>query len=183
MYDTPKYVYYKNKRIPGWWKDYLPDEGNPYNDKDTLTLTQGCLSDYWHIHSSNKHYNPRGAEACNAVQKMVYEYFGGAFLSDSFRVGFGGHRGQVIYHEPTHLNYKNAYLETRKGIIYIHIKNARLYYDNVCTFVQNVLQMISSNHMQSGNDWDALAFFPSHTDAQIEKMKKEFQLRNERKGT
>ena len=92
MNDNPKYVMYRNKRIPRWWKDYLPDEKNPYKKEDTLTLEVGCLSDYWHIHSSNKHPNYKGADACNAIQEMVYYLFGGAFLSGGG--GYGGHQGQ-----------------------------------------------------------------------------------------
>ena len=86
--DKTNYVMYRNKRIPEWWIDYLPDETNPYSHQDELILEQGCLSNYWHIHSSNKHPNFRGAEACNKVQEMVYLRFGGAFLtSKSYRYG------------------------------------------------------------------------------------------------
>lgn len=46
MYENPKYVYYRNKKIPGWWEDYLPKEQNPYKKTDTLTLEIGCLADY-----------------------------------------------------------------------------------------------------------------------------------------
>ena len=28
MNDNPKYVMYRNKRIPRWWEDYLPEEKN-----------------------------------------------------------------------------------------------------------------------------------------------------------
>ena len=176
MTETPKYIMYRNRRIPGWWQKYLPEEKNPYKKEDTLTLIQGCLSDYWHIHSSNKHYNPKGSEACNAVQRMVYERFGGAFLSSPFGMGYGGRQGQIIYHEPKHLIYENAYLDDGK----IHIKNARQYYEDVISFVLKVLKMISSNHMQSGNDYDASDFFPSMTDSQIEKAHLESQIRTEK---
>ncbi len=98
MYDEAKYVYYRNKKIPGWWEFYLPDKINPYKKTDTLTLHTGCLTDYWHIHSSNKHPNPRGVEACNYVQNMIYNRFGGAFLSPEWQYT-GSHRGQIIYHE------------------------------------------------------------------------------------
>ena len=145
MTDLPKYVTYRNKRIPSWWEIFLPNEQNPYKSGDTLTLLPGCLSDYWHIHSSNKHYNPKGAEACNAVQRMVYERFGGAFLTSPFRTGYGGHRGQTIYNEPMHLVYENAYLSDER----IHIKNAS-------------------------------DFFPYETDAQIEKVHQEHQMREEK---
>lgn len=177
MYSSPKYTFYKNRRIPGWWADYLPEEENPYRDGDTLTLEPGCLSDYWHIHSSNKHPNFKGAEACNAVQKMVYERFGGAFLSGSSGIfGHGGHRGQASYHEPEHLAYGNAFLEGGK----IHIKNARQYYEDVASFVLSVLQMISTNRMQSGSDYNASCFFPYYTDAQLEQSRLE-RIRREEK--
>ena len=45
--ETPKYFMYRNKRIPEWWKWYLPNENNPYKKEDTLTLEKGCLCDYW----------------------------------------------------------------------------------------------------------------------------------------
>lgn len=64
MYEEAKYTYYRKKKIPGWWIDYLPNETNPYKKTDTLTIYTGCLAEYWHIHSSNKHPNPRGVEAC-----------------------------------------------------------------------------------------------------------------------
>ncbi len=176
MTETPKYVMYRDRRIPRWWQDYLPEEKNPYKNRDTLTLTQGCLSDYWHIHSSNKHYNPKGSDACNAVQRMVYERFGGVFLSSPFRTGYGGCQGQIIYHEPEYLIYENAYLDDGK----IHIKNARQYYEDVISFVLKVLEMISSNHMQSGNDYDASDFFPPMTDSQTEKARLERQIRIEK---
>lgn len=174
--ETSNYVMYRNRWIPRWWQDYLPDERNPYKKEDTLTLMKGCLCDYWHIHSSNKHYNPKGSEACNAVQRMVYERFGGAFLSSPFRMGYGGHQGQIIYQEPEHLLYENAYLDDGK----IHIKNARQYYEDVISFVSTVLKTISSNHMQSGNDYGASAFFPSMTDSQIERAHLERQIRAEK---
>ncbi len=176
MFETPKYIMYRKRRIPGWWQKYLPDEKNPYKNEDTLTLTPGCLDDYWHIHSSNKHYNPNGAAACNAVQSMVYERFGGAFLSIPYGMHFGGHQGQIDYHEPDHLLYENAYLDDGG----IHIKNARQYYEDVISFVLKVLQMITSNHMQSGDYGGANDFFPSMTDAQIEKARLEHQIRAEK---
>ena len=187
IFNTPKYVMYRNKRIPGWWLDYLPDENNPYKKDDTLTLEKGCLNEYWHIHSSNKHLNLRGADACNAVQRMIYDRFGGAFLTGSQGRYYGGHIGQEKYNEPEHLIYENAYLEGDT----IKIKDARKYYEDVISFLLKVLQMISSNHMQSGNNWDAREFFPSMTDAQMEqhkimmeakmeKAKIESQLRNEK---
>ena len=176
MNDNPKYVMYRNKRIPRWWEDYLPEEKNPYKKEDILTLEVGCLSDYWHIHSSNKHPNYKGAEACNAVQEMVYYHFGGAFLSGGG--GYGGQKGQKRYHEPEHLYYENAYLEDGK----IHIKDAWQYYEDVITFVLRVLQTVSSNHMQSGMDYDAKGFFPVGlmTDAQVEEAQKANRLRKEK---
>ena len=156
MYKEQGYLIYRNKRIPAWWADYLPEENNPYKDTDTLTLEQGCLSDYWHIHSSNKHPNYRGAEACNFVHDMIYKRFGGVFLTPVYYT-WGGRKGEDSYHEPEHLVYKNAYIgEDRK----IHIKNAKQYYEDVVNFVQNVLREIAKNHYQSGNSFDAREFFP-----------------------
>lgn len=167
MFNESKYVLYRNKRIPGWWEDYLPKEANPYQATDTLTLEKGCLSNYWHIHSSNKHPNYRGAEACNFVHEMIYHRFGGAFLSGC-GVG-GGRKGEHSYYEPEHIVYKNAYIgEDGK----IHIKNAKQYYEDVVSFVQNVLREIAKNHYQSGWDYEARDFFPFATDGQIEENRK-----------
>ena len=83
----------------------------------------GCLSDYWHIHSSNKHYNPKGAEACNAVQRMVYERFGGVFLTSPFGTGYGGRQGQILYHVPMHLVHENAYLGDGEDMVLGTVEN------------------------------------------------------------
>ena len=71
MNNERTYTYYRNRRVLGWWIDYLPEEKNPYKASDTLTLQKGCLSDYWYIHSSNKHPNHRGVEACNFVHSLI----------------------------------------------------------------------------------------------------------------
>lgn len=163
MNDEKRYTYYQNKRIPSWWVDYLPQEKNPYRDKETLTLEKGCLANYWHIHSSNKHPNYRGAEASNFVHELVRERFGGAFLSGNYYSG--ARKGVRDYHEPEHLVYKNAYIgEDGK----IHIKNAKAYYEDVIRFVMNVLGEIARNHMQSGYRDNAEEFFPVATDQKIE---------------
>lgn len=171
MYEEPKYVYYRNKRIPAWWTDYLPDEKNPYTNTDTLTLEPGCLTDYWHSHSSNKHPNFRGAEVCNFVQRMVYIHFGGAFLSGNYI--WNCHQGQDSYHEPEHIFYENAYIGEDKNI---HIKDANKYYEDVIRFVQLVLRETSKNHYPApsggyGIENNARGFFPHATDAQIEKAR------------
>lgn len=175
-YERPKYVIYRKKRIPGWWVEYLPLEQNPYKSSDTLTLEQGCLCEYWHSHSSNKHYNPKGAEACNAVQEMIYYRFGGAFLTSPYGIPYGGHQGQKVYHEPTHLLYENAYLKDG----HIHIRNARKYYEDVIIFMFNVLRMIATNHMPPGDYTGVDDFFPSRTDAEIEKSQEEARRYQER---
>lgn len=169
MNEEPKYVYYRNRRIPGWWRDYLPDERNPYHEKDTLTLEKGCLAGYWHIHSSNKYPNPRGVEACNFVHEMIYIRFGGAFLTADC---YSGARGEHRYHEPEHLVYKNAYIGDDGEI---HIKNARQYYEDVIIFLQIVLREISKNHYQSGNSYEAREFFPTMTDAEMERQHIEWE--------
>lgn len=84
MYNEPEYIIHRNKKVPGWWGDYLPEEKNPYQAADTLTLEKGYLSNYWHIYSSNKHPNYKGAEACNYVHDMIYKRFGGAFLTSQY---------------------------------------------------------------------------------------------------
>lgn len=173
MYKDSGYIMYRNKRIPGWWEDYLPKEKNPYQATDTLTLEKGCLSDYWHIHSSNKHPNYRGAEACNFVHDMIYKRFGGAFLTSQYYLG-GGRQGERSYHEPEHLVYKKAYIGDDGKI---HITDAKQYYEDVVNFVQNVLREIAKNHYQSGSDYEASSFFPFATDAQIEKNRKEAEER------
>lgn len=160
-----KYTYYRNKRIPNWWTYYLPEEKNPYKDKDTLTLEKGCLSAYWHIHSSNKHPNYRGAEACNFVHSLIRERFGGVFLTSNYFY-LGGRKGEKDYNEPEHLVYSNAYIGDDGKI---HIKNAKRYYEDVIIFVMNVLGEIAKNHMQSGNSYDAREFFPYATDQAREK--------------
>lgn len=163
---------YRGRRIPNWWADYLPDEKNPYREEDTLTLEVGCLSDYWHIHSSNKHPNYNGAKACNYVREMVKERFGGAFVSFAIgvgRYGSGGRQGEVMFHEPEHIVYENAYIgEDEK----IHITNAKKYYEDVIRFVQDVLRAVAKNHLQSGMDYEAREFFPYKTDAQMEELKR-----------
>lgn len=164
MNNEGTYTYYLNRRVPEWWIIYLPEEKNPYKDSDTLTLKKGCLSGYWHIHSSNKHPNYRGAEACNFVHGLIRERFGGAFLSGGYYSG--GRRGERSYHEPEHLVYKNAYIGEDGNI---HIKNAKKYYEDVTRFVMNVLGEIAKNHMQSGNSYNASEFFPYSTDQQIDK--------------
>lgn len=175
MYEEPKYTYYRNKRIPIWWSYYLPDEINPYQTMDTLTLERGCLADYWHIHSSNKHPNYRGAEACNFVHEMIRNRFGGAFLTSKFHFT-GGRQGERSYHEPDHLVYKNARLGDDEKI---HIKNARQYYEDVISFVQSVLREISKNHYQSGNNYNAHDFFPYQTDAEIAESIEREKIRKE----
>lgn len=172
MYENPKYVYYRNKKIPGWWEDYLPKEQNPYKKTDTLTLEIGCLANYWHIHSSNKHPNYRGAEACNFVHDMVCKRFGEAFLTSGWYSG--GRKGKKIYHDSNHISYDNAYIGDDQKI---HIKNAQKYYEDVIIFVQNVLREISRNHYQSGNDYEARHFFPYATDAEIEQSRIEAEKR------
>ncbi len=176
MNEAHEKVYYRNKKIPEWWEWYLPEEKNPYQENDTLTLEKGCLVDYWHIHSSNKHPNHRGVEACNFVHEMIYRKFGGAFLTSSYYLG-GGRRGEHSYYEPNHLVYDNSYIgEDGK----IHIKNAKQYYEDVIIFVKNVLQEISKNHYQSGNSYNASEFFPFATDAEIEKSRIEGEKRREK---
>ena len=173
MFGEPKYTYYRNKKIPGWWEMYLPNETNPYKRTDTLTLHTGCLAEYWHIHSSNKHPNPRGVDACNYVQTMIYNRFGAAFLSPAWHFS-GGRKGQKIYNDREHIVYENAYIGEDKCI---HIKDAHQYYEDVVSFVMRVLQEISRNHYQSGNSYEASEFFPQNTDAEIEKMKAEHERR------
>lgn len=171
MFEEPKYTYYRKKKIPGWWKDYLPNETNPYKKTDTLTIYTGCLADYWHIHSSNKHPNPRGVEACNYVQAMIYNRFGAAFLSPEWQY-YGGRKGQKTYNDREHIVYENAYIGEDKNI---HIKDAYQYYEDVVSFVMRVLQEISRNHYQSGNSYYASEFFPQNTDAEIEKIRAEHE--------
>lgn len=175
MYNQPKYAYYRKKKIPGWWMDYLPNETNPYERTDTLTIHTGCLADYWHIHSSNKHPNSRGVEACNFVQGMIYNRFGAAFLSSEWQYS-GGRQGQKIYNDKKHIVYKNAYIGEDQRI---HINDAYQYYEDVVSFVMQVLREISRNHYQSGNSYNASDFFPQHTDAEIQKI----QAEHERKIT
>lgn len=165
MHNERNYSYYRNKRIPSWWIDYLPEERNPYKDMDTLTLRKGCLSSYWHIHSSNKHPNYRGVEACNFVHGLIRERFGDVFLTSDYTY-YGRRKGENIYHEPEHLVYDNAFIGDDGAI---HIKNAKLYYEDVIIFVMNVLCKITKNHMQSGNSYNASDFFPFATDQAIEK--------------
>lgn len=174
MYKETGYVQYRKKRVPAWWMDYLPEEKNPYKENDTLTLQMGCLADYWHIHSSNKHPNFRGVQASNMVHEMVRERFGGAFLTAQY-FHIGGRQGEKTYHEPEHLVYENAYLgEAEK----IHIKNARQYYEDVVAFVLRVLQEISRNHMQSAGGYgDALMFFPNQTDGEMEESRRQQEER------
>lgn len=168
MNNERTYTYYQNRRVPEWWIWYLPEEKNPYKASDTLTLEKGCLSDYWYIHSSNKHPNHRGVEACNFVHSLIRERFGGAFLSNGYCYHGLGRRAGVlkIYREPDHLVYENAYIGEDGNI---HIKNAKKYYEDVTRFVMNVLGEIAKNHMQSGNSYNASEFFPYSTDQQIEK--------------
>ena len=170
MYETPKYVYYRNKRIPGWWEDYLPDEQNPYQDTDTLTLERGYLADYWHFHSSNKHPNFKGADACNFVHEMIYRRFGGAFLTSNHYGG--GRRGEHSYREPDHIVYENAYIGEDGNI---HIENARVYFEDVVVFIQQVLSEISRNRYPSPCGSDARIFFPTHTDAESEAARKKWK--------
>lgn len=164
MNNEKSYTYYRNKRIPDWWEIYLPKEINPYKHTDTLTLKKGCLSKYWHIHSSNKHPNFKGAGACNFVHGLIRERFGGVFLTGGYYSG--GRQGEISYHEPDHIVYKNAYIGDDNNI---HIKNAKLYYEDVIRFVMNVLSEIAKNHMQSGHGYNASEFFPYATDQAIEK--------------
>ena len=173
MYNEPEYIIYRNKSVPGWWIDFLPEEKNPYQATDTLTLEKGYLSNYWHIHSSNKHPNYKGTEACNYVHNMIYKRFGGAFLSGNY--WGGGRQGERSYHEPEHIVYKNAYIgEDGK----IHIKDAKQYYEDVIKFVQNVLREIAKNHFQSSYCYgDARIFFPYVTDAESERMQREAEER------
>ena len=173
MYNEPEYIIYRNKRVPGWWGDYLPEEKNPYQATDTLTLEKGYLSNYWHIHSSNKHPNYKGAEACNFVHDMIYHRFGGAFLSGNY--GYGGRQGERSYHEPQHIVYENAYIgEDGK----IHIKNAKQYYEDVVNFVQKVLREIAKNHYQSSYCYGgAEIFFPYATDAEVERIQRKVEER------
>ena len=112
MNNERTYTYYRNRRVPGWWIDYLPEEKNPYKASDTLTLQKGCLSDYWYIHSSNKHPNYRGVEACNFVHSLIRERFGGVFLSNDYDYHRLGRSAGTLktYHEPEHLVYANAYI-------------------------------------------------------------------------
>lgn len=168
MNNERTYTYYRNGRVPGWWIDYLPEEKNPYKASDTLTLQKGCLSDYWYIHSSNKHPNHRGVEACNFVHSLIRERFGGVFLSNDYYYHRLGRRTGTLktYREPEHLVYENAYIGEDGNI---HIKNAKKYYDDVIRFVMNVLGEIAKNHMQSGTSYNAREFFPYSTDQQIEK--------------
>jgi hypothetical protein len=167
MKNEKSYTYYRNKRIPSWWVDYLPEERNPYKEKETLTLEKGCLDGYWLIYSSNKYPNARGVEACNFVHGLVRERFGGAFLTNDYGYS-GGAKGVQIYHEPEHLVYENAYIGEDKKI---HIKNAKKYYEDVIRFVMNVLGEIAKNHMQSGIGYNADEFFPHATDQEIEKRR------------
>ena len=157
------YANYRGKRIPEWWKHYLPEEKNPYNKDDTLTLEKGCLSDFWHIHCSNKDRNYIGVESCNAVQKMIHDEFGGAFLAPA-NWHWAGHQGQKEYDDDNHLIYRYAHLDNK----HIHIEKAWQYYEDVVSFMLNILQMISSNHIQSGADYYASDFFPYYTDREIE---------------
>ena len=168
MNNERTYAYYRNRRVPGWWIDYLPEEKNPYKASDTLTLQKGCLSDYWYIHSSNKYPNYRGVEACNFVHSLIRERFGGVFLSNDYNYHRLGRRAGTLktYREPEHLVYENAYIGEDGNI---HIKDARKYYEDVTRFVMNVLGEIAKNHMQSGNSYNAREFFPHSTDQQIEK--------------
>ncbi len=172
MYNERTYTYYQNRRVPEWWIDYLPKDNNPYKASDTLTLQKGCLSRYWHIHSSNKHPNYRGAEACNFVHSLIRDRFGGVFLSDNYY--HGGSKGEKVYNEPEHLVYENAYIGEDGNI---HIKNAKKYYEDVTRFVMNVLGEIAKKHMQSGNSYSAREFFPYSTDQQIEKNRIEAERR------
>ena len=164
IYDEPKYVIYRNKNIPGWWRLYLPFEKNPYHKSDTLTLQKGCLYDFWHIHSSNKYRNPRGVEACEFAQRMLYNRFGGAFLTNRY-MNYCGRNIEYRYNEPDHLVYRNAYLKGNE----IHIKNAYQYYEDVIWFMMNVLREISKNHYQSSNYGFSYNFFPSKTDAELKR--------------
>jgi len=164
MNNERTYTYYQNIRVPEWWIDYLPEEKNPYKASDTLTLQKGCLSSYWHIHSSNKYPNYRGAAACNFVHSLIRERFGGVFLSDNYY--WGGRKGEKLYDEPDHLVYGNSYIGEDGNI---HIKNAKKYYEDVTRFVMKVLGEIAKNHMQSGNSFNAREFFPFDTDQEIEK--------------
>lgn len=153
--------------MPEWWIYYLPEEKNPYKASDTLTLRKGCLSGYWYIHSSNKHPNHRGVEACNFVRSLIRERFGGAFLTTDYYHRIGLRAGVLhTYHEPEHLVYENAYIGEDGNI---HIQNAKKYYEDVTRFVMYVLDEIAKNHMQSGNSYHASDFFPYSTDQQIEK--------------
>ena len=156
MHKESDYFIYRNRKLPEWWCDYLPDEKKLYKDEETLTLEKGCLANYWHFHSSNKHPNYKGAEACNLVHKMIRERFGGAFLTSDYGL-YAGRRGEDIYREPTHLVYEEAYLG-EDGKIYI--RNAKKYYEDVIVFIQKILREISRNHMPSGNSYDAREFFP-----------------------
>lgn len=168
-----EYMYYRNKKVPRWWEFYLPNEENPYKETDTLTLEKGCLMDYWHIHSSNKHPNYRGAEACNFVRNMIYNRFGGAFLT-SRGYANGGRKGEKFYHEPEHIVYHNAYIGDDNKI---HINNARQYYEDVILFIQRVLREISRNRYQPADTSNTSDFFPFLTDAQIKKNKIKNQQR------
>lgn len=178
MNNERTYTYYRNKRVPEWWIWYLPEEKNPYKASDTLTLQKGCLSDYWYIHSSNKHPNHRGVEACNFVHSLIRERFGGVFLSNDYYYHRLGSRAGVLktYHEPDHLVYENAYIGEDGNI---HIKNAKKYYEDVIRFVMKVLGEITKNHMQSGNCYNATDFFPYSTDRQIEKNRIETERKRD----
>lgn len=96
---------------------------------------------------------------------MIYNRFGAAFLSPEWQYS-GGRQGQTTYNDKEHIVYKNAYIGEDK---HIHIKDAYQYYEDVVSFVRQVLREISRNHYQSGNSYNASDFFPPNTDAAMEK--------------
>lgn len=154
--ERPKYSKYRGEKVPSWWLVYLPEEKNPYSKEDKLYLKIGCLSEYWHTHSSNKHYSFKGVTACNYVQDMIKEEFGQAFL-----VGkpWAGHQGEHFYNDRTHVTYSNAEVhinETsdRLGNAYyedgyICILNAHKYYEDVIRFIKKVLKGTMQKHYPS----------------------------------
>ena len=176
MNAEPKYTMYGKRKVPAWWTYCLPrNQQNPYKDSDTLTLDKGCLSEFWHIHSSNKHPRPKGIQATEFAQKLVRDRFGGAFVTPVFGGTFGKWKARHIQ-EPDHLVYENAYLDEQGKI---HIKNAKKYYNDVVNFMIDLLRQISANHLPSADYGDGEDFFPSRTDAEIIEDRKKAELRRE----
>lgn len=146
--EQPKYSRYRGERILTWWLDYLPDEKNPYNKGDKICLELGCLNEYWHTHSSNKHRSYKGVEACNYVQDMIAEEFGQAFLVNKV---WAGHQGEKFYRDRTHVTYKYAQIQMNDSSFnndegYILITDAHQYYEDVIIFIKKVLKNVMKNH-------------------------------------